>query len=83
MGATIISDRLISKLADFSEEPTLFSNGYTYSGHPAAAAAANKNMDIIEDEKILEHVREVSPHFQNRLKVLGEKYDKFGYYKWG
>lgn len=78
MGATIISDRLISKLADFSEEPTLFSNGYTYSGHPAAAAAANKNMDIIEDEKILEHVREVSPHFQNRLKMLGEKYDIIG-----
>ena len=55
-----------------------FSHGFTYSGHPAAAAAANKNMDLIEDEEILAHVREVAPYFQKRLKILGEKFEIIG-----
>ena len=50
----------------------------TYSGHPAAAAAANKNMDLIEEERILDHVREVTPHFQYRLRTLGQKYEIIG-----
>ena len=78
MGATIISDRLMNNLATQCEDSTLFSNGFTYSGHPAAAAAANKNMDLIEDEEILAHVREVAPYFQKRLKMLGEKFEIIG-----
>ena len=78
MGATIISDSLIQKIADHGATSTLFSNGYTYSGHPAAAAAANTTMDIMEDEKILEHVRKITPYFQERLKQLGDKYDIIG-----
>ena len=78
MGATIISDRLMNNLATQCEDSTLFSHGFTYSGHPAAAAAANKNMDLIEDEEILAHVREVAPYFQKRLKILGEKFEIIG-----
>ena len=48
----------------------LFSNGYTYSGHPVSCAAALKNIEILEREKILEHVREIVPYFQNRLSQL-------------
>ena len=75
MGATIISDRLLKEIESYGKKSALFSNGYTYSGHPAAAAAANKTIDIMEDEKILEHVREITPFFQDRLKNLGKKYD--------
>jgi adenosylmethionine-8-amino-7-oxononanoate aminotransferase len=78
MGATIISDRLMKSLSDQCEDSTLFSHGFTYSGHPAAAAAANKNIDLIEKEEILAHVREVTPFFQKRLKILGQKYDIIG-----
>ncbi len=35
-----------------------------------AAAAALKNLEIIEKEGLLEHVRQVTPHFQNRLHEL-------------
>ncbi len=48
----------------------LFSNGYTYSAHPVSCAAALKNIEIFEDDKILEHVKQVSPHFQKRLQAL-------------
>ncbi len=55
-----------------------FTNGYTYSGHPVAATAALTNMDIIENEGILAHVKDVAPHFQQRLRDIGDKYDIIG-----
>ncbi len=67
MGAAIISDRLI---ADVAEKDATFSNGYTYSGHPVSAAAGLKSMEIIEREKLLEHVRKVAPIFQDQLQQL-------------
>ena len=70
MGACLISDRIFSEISGEQSQDSSFSNGYTYSGHPVAAAAALKNMEIIENEGLLEHVRQVTPHFQNRLKEL-------------
>ena len=48
----------------------VFSNGYTYSGHPVCCAAALKNIEIIEREHILEHVQEIAPYFLDQLKTL-------------
>ena len=70
MGACIISDALIDSVSGDHSRGATFSNGYTYSGHPVAAAAALKNIEIIERDGILEHVRSVSPHFQERLLAL-------------
>lgn len=72
-GAAIISDRLIAEVSgDMSQGGATFSNGYTYSGHPVSAAAALKNIEIIEGEGgILDHVRAVTPLFQDRLRALG------------
>ena len=79
MGATIISDSLIEDIKKSTHtNDLLFSNGFTYSGHPIASAAALKTIEIIEEEKILDHVRNVTPYFQYRLKRLGEKYDCIG-----
>jgi adenosylmethionine-8-amino-7-oxononanoate aminotransferase len=72
MGACIISERLIDELSGGRAEKSVFSNGYTYSGHPVSAAAALKNMEIIEREGILEHVRAITPHFQERMGALSE-----------
>ena len=76
MGATIISDTLISRLKHSNAEyEPIFSNGYTYSGHPIAAAAALKTIDIMEKEHVLPHVQKVSPYFQKKMTELGEKYE--------
>ncbi|WP_113911307.1 aminotransferase [Roseovarius dicentrarchi] len=72
MGACIISDRLIDSVSGAHSQDAVFSNGFTYSGHPVSAAAALKNMEIIEREGILEHVRKVAPVFEARLKSLGD-----------
>ena len=68
LGACIISDEMMGRMAHKGE--VLFSNGYTYSGHPVSCAAALKNIEILERDKILEHVQEISPYFQNRLAEL-------------
>jgi adenosylmethionine-8-amino-7-oxononanoate aminotransferase len=49
-----------------------FTHGYTYSGHPVACAAALKNIEIIEREGLLKHVRDIEPYFQQRLKTLSD-----------
>jgi putrescine---pyruvate transaminase len=69
LGACIISDRVMDQMTG-PDQDMLFSNGYTYSAHPVSCAAALKNIEIFENEKILEHVKAVSPHFQNRLQAL-------------
>jgi len=69
LGAVLISDRLIKNI---SKESSLFFHGYTYSGHPASCAAALKNIEIIKRDKILEHVKNVGPYFQKKLKKLYE-----------
>ena len=72
LGAVIISDKLFEKVSGSEARGVIFSNGFTYSGHPVACAAALKNIEIIEREDICGHVREVGPYFMERLKALAE-----------
>ncbi len=70
LGACLISDRLLEMIRVRAKPDLLFNNGYTYSGHPVCCAAALKSIEIIEREGILEHVREISPYFLERLGAL-------------
>ncbi len=70
LGATIISDRLMDRVSGDNAGGASFANGFTYSGHPVACAAALKNIEIIEREDICGHVREVGPYMQERLREL-------------
>lgn len=50
-------------------------HGTTYGGNPFVCAAVGKVLDLFEEERILEHVREVAPYLEERLDALKEKYD--------
>lgn len=69
LGGVAISEALLNEI-ERSEEGVMFANGYTYSGHPVACAAALANIDVMAKEGLLEHVREVGPYFQRRLREL-------------
>ena len=73
LGACLINDRIVDPISGPDQEGVMFNNGYTYSGHPVACAAALKNIEIMETEKILEHVREISPYFLERLHSLRDE----------
>ena len=70
LGACFISDRVFSQVSGEQAKDVVFSNGYTYSGHPVSCAAALKNIEIFEQERILEHVQDVAPYFQQRIREL-------------
>ncbi len=70
LGATIISNRLMDRVSGENAGGASFSNGFTYSGHPVACAAALKNIEIIEREDLCGHVRRIGPYFQDRLQEL-------------
>jgi len=70
LGAVFLSDRLLDGITGEKSKQAIFSNGFTYSGHPVACAAAMTNIDIIEREGLLEHARELGPYFQERLAEL-------------
>ena len=49
-----------------------FGHGFTYSGHPVAAAVALKTLEIYARERIVEAVAAKIPRFQSRLRALGD-----------
>jgi adenosylmethionine-8-amino-7-oxononanoate aminotransferase len=69
MGATIVSDRVYEP---FSVGTQWFAHGYTFAGHPVAAAMALENLDIFEEEALNDRVRELSPVFRSKLETLLE-----------
>ena len=70
LGGVLVGDRLADVLKSDGGE---FAHGYTYSGHPAACAAALATLDIMQEQNIVEQVREQSaPYLQERLAELGD-----------
>ena len=67
LSAAIISDEIFEVI---SEPGAMFLHGMTYSGHPAAAAAALANIDILEREKIPQQVQTTGKIFENALRDL-------------
>ena len=49
-----------------------FGHGYTYGGHPVAAAVALKTLEIYARDRIFEQAAAKTPRFQARLRKLGE-----------
>ncbi len=67
LGAMIVSDRLFEP---FRHGQEYFAHGYTWGGHPVAAAVALANLDIFEREGINEHVRANEGAFRSTLEKL-------------
>ena len=70
MGALLVSDRLIKEIKDRGGDEAVFSNGFTYSGHPVAAAAGIKNLEIMLREDLFAQVRETGPYLQAQMQTL-------------
>ncbi|MFD6701012.1 MULTISPECIES: aspartate aminotransferase family protein [unclassified Microbacterium] len=67
LGAAIVSDRIYEP---FAHGDLSFPHGYTFGGHPVSAAVALENLNIFEEEKLNERVRENSPLFRAELETL-------------
>ncbi len=70
LSAVLVGDRVVDVLWEKGGE---FAHGFTYSGHPVACAVALENLAIIEEENLVQRVREdVGPYLQQRLASLAD-----------
>ena len=70
LSALFVGERIARTLVDRGGE---FYHGYTYSGHPVAAAIALENLRIMEEEGVVEHVRDVAhPYLAQKWHALAE-----------
>jgi putrescine aminotransferase len=68
ISATAVSARIVAALRESNDE---FAHGFTYSGHPTAAAVALKNIEIIDSEGLVERVADdVGPYLSRALAQL-------------
>ncbi|WP_431357090.1 aspartate aminotransferase family protein [Maritalea porphyrae] len=64
IGGSMVSDHVAEVLAQKGGE---FAHGYTYSGHPVAAAVALENLRILDEEKIVERAsNEIAPYLKDK-----------------
>ncbi|TDE37047.1 aspartate aminotransferase family protein [Antarcticimicrobium sediminis] len=68
IGGSVVSDE-VAKTIDGLE----FNHGYTYSGHPVASAVALENLRILEEEGIVDRVREeTAPYLAEKWHGLAD-----------
>ncbi|WP_129774485.1 aminotransferase [Peristeroidobacter soli] len=67
MSASIIGERIWNVVRDAADQVGAFSHGYTYSGHPLGAAAANVCLDILEREKLADNAERVGTYLRKQL----------------
>ncbi len=68
IGGSLVSNEVAEVLA-----ATEFNHGYTYSGHPVACAVALENLRILEEERIIEQLREeTGPYLKEKWEALAD-----------
>ncbi len=69
IGAVVATDKVMEP---FLEGERMYSHGITFGGHPVQAAIALKNLEIMQREKIVEHVAERQDEVRAQLAQLLE-----------
>jgi putrescine---pyruvate transaminase len=68
LGGVMVSDKVAKVLIEQGGE---FEHGFTYSGHPVAAAVALANIGLIQQQGLVERVREdVGPYLAQQFESL-------------
>ena len=70
LGGYAVSDKFLDGFVGENADGCSYLNGYTWSGNPVACAAGLASWDIIENEGLLKHVKEIAPYFQQQLRTL-------------
>ncbi len=73
ISAVLVNDKVHQALATNSGRIGTFAHGYTYSGHPVAAAVAVETLKIYERQHLFEHVRDLAPIFEGSLRELAAR----------
>ncbi len=68
IGGSVVTDKVAEVIGSLE-----FNHGYTFSGHPVAAAVSLENLRILDEEGIVTRVREkTAPHLAERWTSLAD-----------
>jgi adenosylmethionine-8-amino-7-oxononanoate aminotransferase len=67
IGAVLVADTVYEA---FGDEKSMYSHGITFGGHPVGCAVALKNLEIMERERIVDHVRDTQDSVRTQLETL-------------
>ena len=70
MGAVLVDQAIYSAFMTGPEQAIEFFHGYTYSGHPAAAAAGIASLDVYEEEGLYQRASEMAPVLEDAVHSL-------------
>lgn len=72
IAGVLISQAMYETMLSESRKLGTFGHGFTYSGHPVAAAVANKTLEIYKRDRILDQINAKVPGFAARVKKLAD-----------
>jgi putrescine---pyruvate transaminase len=78
LGATALSRKVADAFRADEQGLGTVAHGYTYSGHPVAAAAALATLDELEERDVVGHVARVGAHFQARMAEFEKRFSVVG-----
>jgi len=64
MGAVVVKKELYETFMTGPDSAIEFYHGYTYSGHPLAAAAAVATLDLFKQEALFERAAQMAPYWE-------------------
>ena len=68
VSAAVVPGFMYEAMREASNQLGIFGHGYTYTGHPVAAAAALKALEIYQRDNLFEHAAQVGAYMQSRLR---------------
>ena len=70
MGAVFASDKVHDAFMTGPEGAIELFHGYTYSGHPVAAAAGVATLDLYREERLFERANDLAPYWEETMHSL-------------
>jgi adenosylmethionine-8-amino-7-oxononanoate aminotransferase len=71
LGGLLIAPRVWEPFFDSPASP-IFRHGVTYSGHATACAVAQANLDVLERENLVAHVKELEPELVRAMEQVAK-----------
>jgi len=72
ISGVLLSEKIFDAMVKESEKIGIFGHGFTYSGHPVPAAVAVRTIELMQERNLVEHVREIAPRFQERIRGFAD-----------
>lgn len=72
ISAVLVSEPIWQAMVEQSAKIGTFGHGFTYGGHPVAAAVAMEALDIYEERDIIGHVNTVGPMLQAGVRRFAD-----------